>query len=132
VPWSPRHHDDGQSTIEFAVVLPLLITFLLAFLDIMSTGRDQLLVDVLARDAARRASTAMSIAAAHNEIAETVSHSSRNDAHWSATFVQDRVEVVVTLVPRTSLVGSSLRWLGSGGRVVGRATFATEYELVEQ
>ena len=128
----PRHHDDGQSTVEFAVVLPLLITFLLAFLDVMSTGRDQLLVEVLARDAARRASTAMSIAAAHDVIAETVSRSGRSDARWSATFGQDRVKVVVTLVPRTSLVGSALQWLGSGGRVAGRATFATEYELVEQ
>jgi Flp pilus assembly protein TadG len=47
--------DDGSATVEFALVLPLLLVVSLAFVQVALLGRDQLLVEAAARAGARAA-----------------------------------------------------------------------------
>ncbi|MFM8907273.1 MAG: hypothetical protein ACKOIZ_06635, partial [Actinomycetota bacterium] len=56
------------------------------------------------------------------------SHSPR----WTVDVDDDAVRVQVELRPGSSLLLSSVRWLGGQQHVVGMATFATEYEVVDQ
>jgi Flp pilus assembly protein TadG len=57
-PRRARNHvsEDGQSTVEFALVLPFLLLFLLGLVQVAVIARDQLLVVHAARAAAREAS----------------------------------------------------------------------------
>ena len=127
-----RHLDDGQATVEFALILPLFVLLIVAILDVTVIVRDQLLVDVLARDAARRASTMPTIDDISYVVRNTVDGAGRSDATWSVDVDDDAVRVQVELRPRSSLLLSSVRWMGGRQHVVGTATFATEYEVVDQ
>jgi len=127
-----RHLDDGQATVEFALILPLFVLLIVAILDVTVIVRDQLLVDVLARDAARRASTMATIDDISDVVRDTVDGTGRSDATWSVDVEDDAVRVQVELRPRSSLLLSSVGWLGGQQHVVGMATFATEYEVVDQ
>lgn len=51
----PVRKDRGQSTVEFALVLPLVLILLLGLLQVGLLLRDQLLVSSAAREAAREA-----------------------------------------------------------------------------
>ena len=126
------HLDDGQATVEFALILPLFVLLIVAILDVTVIVRDQLLVDVLARDAARRASTMATIDDISDVVRDTVESAGRSDATWSVDVDDDTIRVQVELRPRSSLLLSSVRWLGGQQHVVGTATFATEYEVVDQ
>lgn len=55
---SRRGRDDhGQSTVELALLLPVIVVLLLAVLQVALVGRDVLLVTHAAREAARAAAT---------------------------------------------------------------------------
>jgi len=128
-----RHGSDrGQATVEFALILPLFVAVVVAILDVTMIVRDQLFVDTLARDAARRASQATTENEAHAIVEDTVSATARSDAEWRVDISNDSVEVRVRLVPRASLLATSARWLGASRHVVGSARFATEFEIAEQ
>ena len=127
-----RRSDRGQATVEFALILPLFVAVVVAILDVTMIVRDQLLVDVLARDAARRASQATTADEARDIVDDTVSAAARSDAEWRVDVDDDSVEVRVSLVPRASLLAMSARWLGASQHVIGSARFATEFEIVEQ
>ncbi|MFM8265834.1 MAG: TadE/TadG family type IV pilus assembly protein [Acidimicrobiia bacterium] len=128
-----RHSNDrGQATVEFALILPLFVTVVVAIIDVTMIVRDQLLADVLARDSARRASQATTADEARDIIEDTISRSARSDAEWRVEIDDDSVEVRVSLMPRTSLLVTSARWLGASQHVVGSARFATEFEIAEQ
>ena len=127
-----RRTDRGQATVEFALILPLFVAVVVAILDVTVIVRDQLLVDVLARDAARRASQATTANEARDIVEDTVSAAARNDAEWQVDIDADSVGVRVSLVPRASLLATSARWLGASQRVVGSARFGTEFEIAEQ
>jgi len=127
-----RRSDRGQATVEFALILPLFVAVVVAILDVTMIVRDQLLVDVLARDAARQASQATTADEARDIVDHTVSAAMRSDAEWRVDIDDDSVEVRVSLVPRASLLAMSARWLGASQHVVGSARFATEFEIVEQ
>lgn len=127
-----RSNDRGQATVEFALILPLFVAVVVAILDVTMIVRDQLLVDVLARDAARRASQATTADEARDIVDDTVSTAARSDAQWRVDIEDDSVEVRVSLVPRASLLAMSARWLGAPQHVVGSARFATEFEIAEQ
>ena len=126
------HLDDGQATVEVALILPLFVLLIVAIIDVTVIVRDQLLVDVLARDAARRASTMATIDDISDVVRDTVESAGRSDATWSVDVNDDAVRVQVELRPRSSLLLSSVRWLGGQQHVVGAATFATEYEVIDQ
>lgn len=127
-----RSNDRGQATVEFALILPLFVAVVVAILDVTMIVRDQLLVDVLARDAARRASQATTADEARDIVDDTVSAAARSDAEWRVDIDDDSVEVRVSLVPRASLLATSARWLGAAQHVVGSARFATEFEIAGQ
>jgi len=124
--------DTGQATVEFALILPLFILLIVAMFDVTGLVRDQLLADALARDAGRQASQAASFAQAQETVALTVETSGRSDARWSVSVRQTSLTVRISLQPNASLLLTSLRWLGGAHRIVGSATFATEYELVDE
>lgn len=124
--------DHGQATVEFALLLPLFVIMVVALFDVMALARDQLLVDVLARDAARRASQAVTLDEARESVAVIVGQSGRSDAHWHLAIDDDTLTVGVSLEPRTSLTSSSLRWLGANRRIEGRASFVTEYDFSDK
>lgn len=121
--------DRGQAAVEFALILPLFVLLIVALFDVVAIVRDQLLVDVLARDAARQASQSINQVEARAVVTDTVENADRSDARWQLRVHDDVVTVQVRLVPRASMLASSLRWLGSTPYVVGIATFATEYDI---
>lgn len=121
--------DPGQATVEFALILPLFALLIVALLDVSVIVRDQMLADVLARNAARVASIASTADEARALVTETLGESGRRDANWVVDIDQSAVMVRVELVPRASLLASSARWLVGERRVVGSATFATEFEI---
>ena len=127
----PSTNDRGQATVEFALLLPLFVLLIVAVFDATAIVRDQLLVDLLARDAARHASQAESRDAAQQRVAEVVVAAGRSDARWNIEFSNETLTVKISLIPRASLTAISLRWLGASNGVMGTATFATEYDIDE-
>jgi Flp pilus assembly protein TadG len=125
----PSTNDRGQATVEFALILPLFILLLVALFEATGVVRDQLLVDVLARDAARVASEATSATEAQQIVADTVQHAGRNDALWRVDVADGTIRVVVSLSPRTSSLTAALSWFGVPHRVSGTATFALEHDI---
>ena len=125
----PSTNDRGQAAVEFALILPLFVLLIIALFDVVAIVRDQLLVDVLARDAARQASQSINQDEARAVVTDTVDNADRSDARWQLRVHDDVVTVQVRLVPRASMLASSLRWLGSTPYVVGIATFAMEYDI---
>ena len=124
--------DYGQATVEFALLLPLFVLLMVARLDVAAIARDQLHVDMLARDAARRASQASNIDEAHKSVTMTIANEGRSDTQWQLTVNEDMLTVHVSMEPRTSLMTSSLRWLGGVGRIEGWASFVTEYDITDK
>ena len=61
---SKRHLDRGQATVELALALPLICLLLFGIVQVAVLGRDQLAVQLAAREAARAAAVAVDPAAA--------------------------------------------------------------------
>lgn len=123
--------DPGQATVEFALILPLFAALVITFVDISSLVRDQLLADQLARDAARMASTATSLTQATSDVDELMNYVQRGGLEWSIEVNPGIVKVSVSLAPRTSMLLTSLQWLGAPAHVTGTAVFPTEFEMVD-
>ena len=68
---SHRHHDRGQATVEFAIALPLVAILVLAVVQLVVVARDQLAVELAAREGARAAAVAGSTADAATLAAES-------------------------------------------------------------
>jgi Flp pilus assembly protein TadG len=100
--------DAGQATVELALVLPLLMTFLLAGVQAVVVVRAQLAVTHAAREAARAAS----VSASPNSAAASAAHAAVGieDLAVSTTQRNDRVSVTVrSVVPSdVPLVGALL------------------------
>lgn len=64
--------EQGQSTVEFALLLPLLFTLLLLGLQIALVGRDEIVVVHAARDAARAATVTHDASAIRAAAARTL------------------------------------------------------------
>lgn len=132
IPSRSRRYDAGQATVEFALLLPLIILLMVAMVDVCMVLRDQLLADDLARDAARRASVSESEAAARDAVADVVITSGRDDARWQLAIDDDTVVVRVSLAPRMSPLLSTTLWFSRQQRVSGEATFATEFHIQDR
>jgi hypothetical protein len=69
---APRPGESGQATVEFALVLPLVVMAMLALIQVGLLVRDHLAVVHAAREAAREASVepdpARAVAAAHRTL----------------------------------------------------------------
>lgn len=118
--------------MEFALILPLFVLLMVALLDVVAIARDQLHVDMLARDAARRASQASNIDEAHESVTMIIAHAGRPDTQWQLTVNGDMLTVHVSMEPRTSLMTTSLHWLGGVRRIDGWASFVTEYDITDK
>ena len=91
----------GQSTVEFALLLPLLFALLVLLFEVTLVARDELLVVHAARDAARQAAVANDPQATRGAAARTLP-----DARvrvLSRGTVGEPVRVEVTYVSRTDL-----------------------------
>jgi Flp pilus assembly protein TadG len=69
VPGTQPPRDRGQASVEFALALPLVVLVVLGVVQLVVVVRDQLAVEVAARDGARAASVAAAPAAAANAAA---------------------------------------------------------------
>src|SRR5690606_14947573 len=72
---SPRRRphlacDDGQATVELALLLPIVVVVLLGMVQVALVGRDQLALELAAREAARAASVAADPSGAARTAAE--------------------------------------------------------------
>lgn len=56
--------DRGQAAVEFAIVLPLVVVLVLGVIQVVLVARDQIALELAARDGARAASVAADPAAA--------------------------------------------------------------------
>lgn len=69
-PSPPSRRDRGQAAVEFAVALPVVAVVVLGILQVVLIGRDQLAVEVAARDGARAAAVSAAPGAAARTAAE--------------------------------------------------------------
>jgi Flp pilus assembly protein TadG len=53
-----NRRDSGQAAVEFAIALPLVIVLLLGIIQVVLVARDQIALELAARDGARAASVA--------------------------------------------------------------------------
>lgn len=128
----PTRCDAGQSTVEFALVLPVIVLLLVTMLDVAALAADQLHADAVARDAARVASTATSVDGARAIVADVVGSSTARVASFESAIDDGIITVRVRVEPRTSNVVGLVRWFGRVSHVVGEAAFATEYAIDER
>lgn len=66
----PRH-DRGQATVEFALALPLVVVLVLGIVQLVVVARDQLAVELAAREGARAAAVAAEPSGAATAAAES-------------------------------------------------------------
>ena len=95
------HPERGQSTVEFALVLPMLVLFLFALVQVALIARDKVLVVHAARVAAREAS----VDAGADRVRAAATHALGGadvDVQRRGK-VGDPVEVEVTYVSKTNL-----------------------------
>jgi Flp pilus assembly protein TadG len=85
--------DRGQATVEFALALPLVAVLVLGIVQLVVVARDQLAVELAAREGARAAAVAAAPAAAATQAATAAVGLDRLDV--SVTEHADRVTVTV-------------------------------------
>lgn len=124
-----RRHDAGQSTVEFALILPMFVVMLAAMLDVATLARDQLLADDVARDAARVASTAQTADEAYLVVGEVVTASTANVASFESVARDGIITVRVTIEPRAPSIIGLANWLDGARYIVGEASFVTEFDI---
>lgn len=93
--------DAGQATVEFALVLPLVLALFVLLLQVALVGRDEILVVHAARDAARAEAVAPDLVAARASAQRTLPGASVRVLAREAVGGSARVEV--TYVSRTDL-----------------------------
>ena len=65
-----ERRDRGQAAVEFAIALPLVVVVVLGIVQLVAVVRDQLAVELAARDGARAAAVAATPAAAAERAAD--------------------------------------------------------------
>jgi hypothetical protein len=91
----------GQATVEFALVLPLILALLLLLVQVALVGRDELLVVHAARDAVREATLTANAADVERAAQRTLPGSTARVVRRGA--VGEAVEVRVSYVSHTRL-----------------------------
>jgi Flp pilus assembly protein TadG len=67
-----RRAETGQAAVELALALPVVVVLLLGMLQVALVGRDQLAIELAAREAARAAAVSADPAAAARSAADRV------------------------------------------------------------
>jgi Flp pilus assembly protein TadG len=103
-----RDRDTGQATVELALSLPLLFMFLLGIVQLVVIVRDQLAVQLAAREAARASAVAISSSAVAQGTADRAV--SLRPLIVATRVAIDTVTVTVSHVTRTDvpLIGALL------------------------
>ncbi len=115
--------EEGQASVELALVLPLVVVLLLGLLQVALVGRDQLALELAAREAARAAAVSadpagaaraaaarvirlepltVDIAVRGDAVTVTVSHRSRTDVPLAGRLIDDvelRARATMALEP---------------------------------
>lgn len=101
-----RARDRGQASVELALAMPIVAIVVLGILQVIEVGRDQLAVELAAREGARAAAVAAAPAAAARAAAERATSLRPLDVSVAAG--ADRVTVTVRHVDPTdvALVGA--------------------------
>lgn len=119
-PTRSRHVDRGQATVEFALALPAVAVLVLGIVQLVVVARDQLAVEVAARDGARAAAVAadpdgaaraaaeraitlrpigVGVSVTGRQVTVTVTHTSPTDVPLVGALIGDvRVEATVTML----------------------------------
>jgi uncharacterized protein (UPF0333 family) len=96
-----QRRDRGQASLELALCVPLVLMFILLFVQVAVVVRDQLAVQAAARDGARAASAAAGTSAAATRAARTVT--ALQPLAVTAVQSQQAVTVTVRYVQRTNV-----------------------------
>ncbi len=100
---------NGQATVEFALSLSAILVAVLMVAQIMAIGRDQLLVELAARNAAREAAVASDITGAAQRSAARSLADLTHRVSTSSSELVVTVEIEMPLSTRLPIVGV---WLG--------------------
>ena len=120
--------DPGQASLEFALVLPLVVVIIAATVWIGAVMRMQMALDHLAYRAARTAATAMSRDELHMLVADTLVGASHDALQHQVQIGDELVTVVVSrAVPAPPLVARFV----ADHVLTARATFRLEYVFAE-
>ncbi len=65
----PKARDRGQAAVEFAIALPMVLILMLGIVQVIVVARDQIAVELAAREGARAAAVAASPSAAASRAA---------------------------------------------------------------
>lgn len=100
--------DRGQAAVEFAIALPLVAVMVLGIVQVLVVGRDQIAIELAAREAAREAATAASPASVADAAARRAT--SLRPLEVVAEVAGDSVTVTVRYHERTTvpIVGSMI------------------------
>jgi Flp pilus assembly protein TadG len=103
-----RADERGQAAVELALVLPVVVLFVLGILQVVLVSRDQLAIELAAREAARAASVSADPAGAASTAADRVTNVGPLDV--SVTVAGDVVRVRVSYVNPTdvAMVGAAI------------------------
>lgn len=120
--------DPGQASLEFALVLPLVVVIIAATVWIGAVMRMQMALDHLAYRAARTAATATSRDELHMLVADTLVGASHDALQHQVQIGDELVTVVVSrAVPAPPLVARFV----ADHVLTARATFRLEYVFAE-
>lgn len=103
------HHDErGQAAVELALAFPLVVVMVLAVVQVALVGRDQVAIELAAREAARAASVSADPHGAAQAAARATT--SLQPLHVSVHAGGETVTVTVSYVNTTDapLIGSAL------------------------
>jgi Flp pilus assembly protein TadG len=97
--------DHGQAAVELALALPVVVVLLLGVLQVALVGRDQLAIELAAREAARAAAVSAEPAAAARLAAERVTSLRPLQVAVSAGVTTVTVTVRYTSATDVALIG---------------------------
>ena len=103
---SAARRDPGQAAVELALALPLVVIVVLGIVQLVVVVRDQLAVELAAREGARAASVSASPAAAADAAAHRAVTLDRLSVSTAATTTQVSVTVRATSHTDLPLVGA--------------------------
>lgn len=100
--------DRGQAVVELALVLPLVVVFVVAVLQVAVVARDQLAIEYVAREAARAAAVSADPSGAASAAAHRVTTLSPIEVSVSVSGEMVRVRVRYVNVTDVALVGAAI------------------------
>jgi hypothetical protein len=103
-----RHDERGQAVVELALVLPLVVLFVLGALQVAVVARDQLAIELVAREAARAAAVSADPNGAANAAAGRVTTLAPIDVSVSVNGEVVRVRVRYVNHTDIALVGPAI------------------------